>query len=86
MVVAERQGREKAHENKTKEGQSKVRGPEWGPQVEQTALLASPVYIGQAQGEEKTYEKGAKGPGLSLLFSFGLVCPHTSRMYFPATS
>ena len=54
MVVAERQGREKAHENRTKEGQSKVRGPEWGPQVEQTALLASPVYIGQAQGEEKT--------------------------------
>ena len=33
--------------------QRKVRGPEWGPQVKQTALLASPVYIGQAQGMEK---------------------------------
>ena len=34
--------------------QRKVRGPEWGPQVKQTTLLAGPVYIGQAQGEINT--------------------------------
>ena len=33
--------------------QKKVQEPEWGPQVEQTALLASLIYMGQAQGEEK---------------------------------
>ena len=41
---------------------------------EQTALLASPVYIGQAQREEKKHiKRGAKiGLGASLLFaSFG---------------
>ena len=38
--------------------QRNVRGPEWGPQVKQTVLLDSPIYIGQAQGEEeKTYKK-----------------------------
>ena len=64
--------------------QRKVRGPEWGPQIEQTALLASPIYIGQAQGEEKHIKRGAKGPELSLLFvSFGSACLHVSRMYFP---
>ena len=61
MVVAKRQGREKP----TKIEQRKVRGPEWGPQVEQTALLASPIYIGQAQGEEKT-KRASKGPGVSF--------------------
>ena len=36
----------------------KVLGPERGPQVKQTALLASPIYKEQAQGEEeKTYKK-----------------------------
>jgi len=36
--------------------------------MEQTALLASPVYIGQAQGEEKNHiKRGAKGLGASLL-------------------
>ena len=49
MVVAKRQGREKP----AKIEQRKV----WGPQVEQTALLASPIYIGQAQGEEKKHKK-----------------------------
>ena len=49
MVVAKRQGREKP----AKIDQRKVRGPEWGPQVEQRALLASPIYIGQAQGQGK---------------------------------
>ena len=47
MAVANGQGREKP----TKIEQRK------GPQVEQTALLASPIYIGQAQGEEKKHIK-----------------------------
>ena len=50
MEVAKRQGREKP----AKIEQRKVQGLERGPQVEQTALLDSPIYIGQAQGEEKT--------------------------------
>ena len=53
--------------------------------VKKTALLASPIYTGQAQEEEKKNTKrGAKiEPQASLLFvSFGLACPHTSRMYF----
>jgi len=39
-------------------------------------------------GGEKTYKKEAKiGLGASLLFvSFGLACPHTSRIYFPLLS
>ena len=49
MAVAKRQGREKP----VKIEQRKVWGLEWEPQVEQTALLASPIYIGQAQGEGK---------------------------------
>ena len=47
MVVAKRQGREKPakiEQRKVKEG----RGLEWGPQVDQTALLDSPIYIRQA--------------------------------------
>ena len=48
MVVAKRLGREKP----AKIEQRKVRGLDGGPRAEQTALLASPVYIGQAQGEE----------------------------------
>ena len=40
----------KAHENRTKEGlRSGVR-----TSVEQTTLLANPVYVGQAQGEKQT--------------------------------
>ena len=65
MVVAKRQGREKL----MKIQQRKVRGLEWGPQAEQTALLASPIYIGEAQGEEKNIKRGAKGPGLSCSLS-----------------
>ena len=62
MAVAKRQGRE----NPKKIKQRKVRGLEWGPQVEQTALLASPIYIGQAQGEEETYKKRSqRAVGLS---------------------
>ena len=84
MAVAKRQGREKP----MKIEQRKVRGLEWGPQVKQTAL-ASPICIGQAQGEEKKrMKRGAKTePGASLLFaSFGSACPHTSRMFFPLLS
>ena len=41
--------------------QRKVQGPEREPQVKQTALLASPIYIGQAHGEEKKHiKRGAK--------------------------
>ena len=54
MVVAKRQRKEKS----TKIEQRKVQGPEWGPQVKPTALLASLIYIGQAQGEEKKHIKG----------------------------
>ena len=43
-------GRDK-HIKRGKIEQRKVRGPEWGPQVKQTTLLAGPVYIGPAQGE-----------------------------------
>ena len=85
MAVAKKQRREKPE----KIEQRRVLGQEWGPQVKQTALLASPVYIGQVQGKEKNHiKRGAKiGLGASLLFaSFGLACPHTSRMYFPLLS
>ena len=53
MAVAKRQRREKP----VKIEQRKVQEQEGGPQVEQTALLASPVYTGQAQKEGKTYKK-----------------------------
>ena len=62
MAVAKRQGREKP----VKIEQRKVRGLEWEPRVEQTALLASRIYIGQAQGEEKHIKREAKGLSLSL--------------------
>ena len=89
MAAAKRQGREKP----AKIEQRKVRGPERGPQVEQTALLASPIYIGQAKGEKKKHiKRGAKGLGVSLfpalgcssLHLFESTCPHTSRLDFPA--
>ena len=55
--------------------QRKVRGPE-GPQVKQTALLASPIYIGQAPGEEeKKIKRGAK-IGRWLCFSLSLLDRH----------
>ena len=91
MAVAKRQGREKP----VKTEQRKVQEPEWGPQVEQTALLASPIYIGQAQGEDKTYKEEPKGslslspscwhaPQLFSLHVFGWACPQASRMDSPA--
>ena len=53
MAVAKRKGRQKP----MKLEQRKVQGLEWGPQVKQTALLASPIYTGQVQGEEKKHKK-----------------------------
>ena len=78
MAVAKtRKG--KVRENRTKEGQRKVRGLECGPKVEQTALLASPVYLGHARGrgrgrggsgEEAAYKKRSqRAGGLSLSLS-----------------
>ena len=80
IVVAKRQRKKKP----TKVGKE---CPRTGVRtlVKKTALLASPIYTGQAQEEEKKNTKrGAKiEPQASLLFvSFGLACPHTSRMYF----
>ena len=85
MAVAKRQGREKP----AKIEQRKVRGPEWGPQVKQTALLASPIYIRQAQGEEKkSFKRGAKELGLSLssICIFWVGMPSRLEEYFPLFS
>ena len=68
MAVAKRQGREKP----TKIEQRKVKEQELGPQVEDTALLASPIYIGQAQGEEKKHKKRSQRAGGSLSHSLML--------------
>ena len=70
MVVAKTQGREKP----IKIEQRKIRGPEQGPQVEQTAVLTSPIYIQQVQGEaKKTYKKRSQmAGGLSLSLSLPL--------------
>ena len=52
--MAKRQRKEKP----TKMEQKKIRGLEWEPHVKQTALLASPIDIGQAwEGEDKTHKK-----------------------------
>ena len=57
-------------EKPMKIGQRKVWGPEWEPQVKQTVLLASSIYIGQAQGEEKKHIK--RGAKIRPLFSLVL--------------
>ena len=62
MAVAKRQGREKPAKI-----ERKVRGPEWGPQVEQKTLLTNSIYIGQAQGGKKTYTK--RSQRAALLFT-----------------
>ena len=75
--MAKRQSKEKPAKIEHK----KSRGPEWDPQVKQTNILASPIYIGQAQGEEKKHmQRGAK---IEPLSSFGLASLHFSWMYFP---
>ena len=53
MAVAKGQRREKPG----KIEQRKVQGPEKQTGQKQTALLASPLYTGQAQGEEKKQKK-----------------------------
>ena len=72
MVVAKtRKG--KAHENRTNEG-PRTRVKTSG---RRNALLASPIYIGQAQGKEETYKKRsqrARVLSLSLSFSFSSLC------------
>ena len=53
MAVAKRQRKEKARENRTKEGpRTRGRISDTNKQTK-TAFLASPIYIGQSQGEEK---------------------------------
>ena len=54
--------------------QRRVQGLEGGPQVEQTALLASPIYIGQAQGEEKKNKKRSQNWDGGGLFSLHILC------------
>ena len=50
--MAKRQKKEKAHKNGTKENpRTRVR-----TQVKQSALLAGPIYTGQAQGEETKHK------------------------------
>ena len=66
MAVAKRQGREKP----AKIEQRKTEGLELGHQVEQTALLASTICIGQTQSRRKKHiKRGAKAPEVSLLLS-----------------
>ena len=66
MVVAKRQGREKP----TKIEQRKAQGQEWGRQVEQKAVLASPVYIGQTwEGRRKHKKRSQKAGGLSPMLA-----------------
>ena len=69
MAVAKRQGRSKDQSEDFRQNK----------QNKQHSWL-SPICIGQAQVEEKTYKRGAK---IEPLSSFGLALPHASRMYFP---
>ena len=71
MAVAKRKRREKP----AKIEQRKVWGPEWGPQVKQTALLASPVYTGQAWGRRRNIWKEKPKFSFELLFSCLLCRP-----------
>ena len=64
MAVAKEQGREKPVKIEQRRG----------PQAEQTALLASPIYIGRPGGG-KNIKRGAKGPGVSL--SLSPACVHS---------
>ena len=85
MAVVKRQRSEKP----VKIEHMMVQGPEREPQVKQTALLASPIYTGQTQAEEKKHiKRTAKVElGASHFFaSFGLACSHTSRTCFPLLS
>ena len=63
MAVAKRQGREKLAKMK----QKKVRGPECGPQVKQTPLLAGPICTGRPRERETYKQKSQNQLSLSLL-------------------
>ena len=65
--------------------QRMVQGLKWGPQVKQTALLASTIYIGQAHGGGDKCIKGGSLERLRPLFSssFGSAHPHSLRAYYP---
>ena len=81
MVVAKWQRRDKP----MKMEQRKVPGPGWGPQVKQTALLASSIYTGQAQGEEKkAYKRRSQNwaSGLSSLRIFWVSPPSHLKEVF----
>ena len=81
MSVTIRQRREKP----MKIEQRMVQGLKWGPQVKQTALLASTIYIGQAHGGGDKCIKGGSLERLRPLFSssFGSAHPHSLRAYYP---
>ena len=83
MAVAKRQGREKPEKIEKR----KVRRSEWGPQVKQTAPLANPIYIGQAQGEEKKHKKRSQNwaGGLSSLRIFWVGIPSYLKDVFSFT-
>ena len=68
--------------------QRKVQGPEQGLQAEQTALLASPIYIGQVQGEEnKMYKKRSQNWARASLRIFWVNPPsHTEKAMAPHSS
>ena len=113
MVVAKRQGREKPVkiEQRKVKGSSKDQSEDFRQNKQHSWL--SPICIGQAQVEEKTYKRRSqsafsvslslpracalslslpaslslpppRAPPLSSLQVFGLECPHTLRMDFPA--
>ena len=63
--------------------QKKIWGLEWELQMEQTALLASPIYVGQAQGGRRQMYKRRK-PRQIESSPLGSAHPHTARM-FPST-
>ena len=67
--------------------QRKFRGLEWEPQVKQTALLASPIYKGQAQGEEKKHKKRSQNwtSGFSSLQVFWVGSPSCLKDVFSFT-
>ena len=78
MAVAKRQRREKSW--KQNKGRSEDGS---GDQVKQTAFLASPIYIGQTQGEEKKVYKKRRQNWASLFAPFGSARPHALRTHCP---
>ena len=86
MAVAKRPGREKP----AKIEQRKVLGPEREPQVKQTTHLPKPNLHRTGPGTEKLIKRGAKTlslsrvMGRSSLHVFVSMCPHASKMDFPA--